>query len=166
MSMKEISQRLAVESSDKFEGTHSIRISDDLASHLNERLEWTRGTNSPYFFERAGIGEDLGSAAVSKMGWNEIERHPFNRSGPGSDPHKTGTDILFRNRETRELIVVEFRYWKDDEAAMEDGLRRVERRRDDEESHPVYGDIGGAYVASLSLDLRSNGGELRVKRAW
>ncbi len=166
MSMEEISQRIRVDVGDRLEGSHPIRIEDDLASHINDRITRTRLTNSPYYFERGSLGEDIGAAAMSKMGWDEVARHPFDESGPGREPSKTGSDALYKNRDTGELVIVEFRWWTDSDAAMQDALAGVRRRKDDERGHREYGNISGAYVASLTLELRSNRGELRVKRAW
>ena len=137
-----------------------------MVSYINDRITRTRWSNSPYFFERGSLGEDIGAAAWSKMGWNEVGRHPFDPNGPGRDPHKNGTDALYRNRQTGELVLVEFRWWKKPGEALDDAIGDVRRRWKDEKSHPEYGKISGAYVASLSLDLRSNRGELHVKRAW
>jgi hypothetical protein len=166
MSMEEISENVSPVAGDKLEGSHSIRIEDKLVSHINDRITRTKWSNSPYFFERGGLGEDIGAAAWSKMGWDEVERHPFDPNGPGRDPHKNGTDALYRNRRTGELVLVEFKWQENADAGLERGVEEVRARRKRETNHPVYGEIGGAYVASLNLDLRSNRGELRVKRAW
>jgi hypothetical protein len=167
MSMKEISERIeVVVRGDRLEGSHSIDIQEDLVSHLSDRILRTKVTKSPYFFERGGLGEDLGAAIVSKIEFDEIERHPFDSNGPGSDPKKGGTDALYRDRKTGKLVLVEFRWWQNHEMAMEQGLARVKGRQRRETTHPRYGEISGAYVAVLKLDLGSNRGELHVKRAW
>src|SRR5207245_7798280 len=133
---------------------------------ITARITKTKWSKSSYFFEKGGLGEDIGAAAMSKMGWEELERHPFDPIGPGRDAHKTGTDALYRNRKTGELALVEFRWWENAETGLEKAVEAVRRRRERETNHPVYGEIGGAYVAGLNLSLRSNRGELRVKRAW
>ncbi|HUI00603.1 MAG TPA: hypothetical protein VLX56_03110 [Nitrososphaerales archaeon] len=166
MSMEEISEKVKVVPGDRLEANHQIRIEDDLASYINDRMARAKWSNSPYFLERGGIGEDLGAAAWSKMGYEELERHPFDRNGPGRDPFKNGTDALSRNRKTGELVLVELRWWRDVDAGLEKAVKEVRNRHDDEKEHPKYGRISGAYVASLKLDLGSNRGELHVKRAW
>jgi len=166
MSMKEISERIEVVRGDRLEGSHSVHIQEDLVSHLSDRILRTKVAKSSYFFERGGLGEDLGAAIVSKIGLDEIERHPFDSIGPGSDPKKGGTDALHRDRKTGKLVLVEFRWWQNHEMAMEQGLARVKGRQRRETIHPRYGEISGAYVTVLKLDLGSNRGELHVRRAW
>lgn len=166
MSAEEISKRIKVGVGDRLEESHPIRIEDDLVSHINDRITSTKWSNSPYFFERGSFGEDIGSAAMSKMGWEELSRHPFDENGPGRDAHKKGTDALYKNQKTAELILVEFRWWKNADAGLEGAVQDVGIRRQRETYHPEFGQISGAYVASLNLEPRSNRGELRVKRAW
>jgi hypothetical protein len=164
--MEEISKRIKVVAGDKLEGNHSIRIEEDLVSHISDRMTRTKWANSSYFFEKGGLGEDIGAAAMSKMGWDEVERHPFDKIGPGRDPHKNGTDALFRNRDTGELALFEFRWWEYSDEGMGKALVDVRRRKLDENVHRTYGEISGAYVASLRLSLGSKRGDLHVKRAW
>ncbi len=166
MPMKEIEGRIKVVAGDKLEGNHSIRIEDDVVSYINDRITRTKWLNSPYFFERGSLGEDIGSTVFSRLGYEEVTRHPFDPNGPGGDPYKTGSDALYRNRKTGELVLVEFKWWENSDAAVESALEEVRGRRGRETNDPQHGHISGAYVASLNLSLKSNRGELRVKRAW
>jgi hypothetical protein len=166
MPMEWFSERVNVIPADRLEANHGVRIDDDLVSHIRDRLTRTKWVRSPYFFERGGLGEDIGAAAWSKFGYEELERHPFDPNGPGREPFKNGTDVLFRNRNTGELVLVELRWWRNTDAGLVKAVEEVRERHEDEKEHPKYGRIGGAYVASLELDIGRNRGELRVKRAW
>jgi len=165
MPMEELSEKVRVFPGKETEGNHRVEIGDDLYAYAYGRITRAKASESAYYFERGGLGEDIGSAAFAKMGWNEVCRHPFDPN-PGRDPHKRGTDALFLNQDTGELVLVEFRWWEDADGGIGSALTEVKRRKDDETRHLEYGEISGAYVASLSLSLRSNWGELRVKRAW
>jgi hypothetical protein len=50
--------------------------------------------------------------------------------------------------------------------AVDDAIRDAKRRQADERYHEDWGDIDGAYVASLNYNIRKASGELVVKRAW
>lgn len=117
--------------------------------------------------ELGTIGENLGTAILTKLGWTEVERHPFDsRRGPGPEWYKHGTDILFREPVTDQLYLFEFRNWQNSRVAMDKTADEVMSRRNREKTHRTLGKISGAYIAIVDLDKRSTIGELRVKRVW
>jgi hypothetical protein len=117
--------------------------------------------------ELGTIGENLGSAVLTKLDWTEIERHPFEtRRGPGPEWYKHGTDILFREPVTNRLYLFEFKCWRNSHTTTEKAYKEVMGRQSDEKEHRKWGKISGAYIAVVILDGRDRIGELRIKRVW
>lgn len=144
------------------EGSHAFEVDSTLLHYIQGRRKIPLNSRQ----EIGDVGEDLGAAVVTKLGWIEVERHPFDLRGPGRGCYLHGTDCLFRNPKTNELFLVEFRWWQDSRAADEKTLQIVRERRASEQNHEKWGEISGAYIAIVDLDKSSKIGELRVKRAW
>jgi hypothetical protein len=117
--------------------------------------------------ELGKIGDNLGATILTKLGWTEVERHPFEtRRGPGPEWYKHGTDILFREPVTNQLYLFEFKNLKNFNIGVERAYREVSERESDEKVHGKWGKISGAYIAIVNLDGRDRIGELYVKRVW
>jgi len=144
------------------EGIHAFKVDDILHQYIQDRRKMP--VNARH--EIGDVGEDLGGAIVAKLGWIEVERHPFDLRGPGRECYLHGTDSLFRNPETNEFYLFELRWWQNTDAAMDKAIGEVKERKLGEEMHPKWGKISGAYIAIVDLDKASKVGDLRVKRVW
>jgi hypothetical protein len=148
--------------SGEIEGRHRFQPNDDLNEYMWNRIAASGGARG----EIGGLGEDLGAALVTKLGMNELESHPFDKAGPGREWYKHGTDLLCRDPATGELLLFEFRWWRNIDSAVQRTRDEVRKRRDREGEHPKWGRISGAYIAVLHLEVRSNAGEFFVEKVW
>jgi hypothetical protein len=155
-------ERIRIEKDGPMEKSHPFEIDDVLFEYSRQRRSAPKNMRA----EIGDVGENLGAALITKLGWTEVERHPFDIRGPGREWYKHGTDSLFRSPETNELFLFEFRWWQNSRAADKKTVLRVIERQGDESVHDKWGKISGAFVAIVDLDKSAKVGELRVRRAW
>ena len=151
----------------EIEGIHPFRADESIRSYIIDRLSLAQVQGDMQGkLERGSIGEDIAATLLNKLGWTETARHPFSSAGIGRGSEKKGTDSIFRSDSTRELYLVEVKWWKNSNTAMQAASEELLRRRPDEEGNQVWGRIGGAYIAVIEYDLGEMEGKLHVKRVW
>ena len=142
---------------------NSIRFvaEDSFYSYVYGRFSDGVNAEGAYMKERGKISEDICAAIASKAGvWTELQRYPRPPRDGGGD---RGPDSIMRNKETGELFLWEFKWWRDVDKAIEDATQQVQ---DYCFKNPTYkGErVAGGYIGVLDWKLKNKEGNLRVKR--